>query len=350
LVLFSLVILLYPSCQSRKAILKEKWEKNPTLRITYWTGEWKKAPFHRRIKQAPPELIEKIRIENEIEGFDEKPVPVKPPQELFMAMSTIKESMPENLKTMLEERLIGVFAVKELGGTGYADVVYDRDGQETYGLIVLDADLLMKRKANEWATWKENSIFKPKSSGGIKLKAIIEEEKNNTVENAVRFILLHEIGHILGIVSKSHSSWIDWIVNKKINMDYPFQRLSWKITHDKKIISFFEDNFPERKNIKVYSFEKAKLTNQQILSAYNHLVSHTNFPSLYAGQSLWEDFAESFTIYFHVVIDKRPWQIVIEQEEQPQVLIRSCWGDERCDKKEAYMRKWFENPLSVSAR
>jgi hypothetical protein len=93
--------------------------------------------------------------------------------------------------------------------------------------------------------------------------------------------------------------------------------------------------------------EKAKLTNEQIPSTFNNLVDQTNFPSLYAAQSLWEDFAESFATYFHVIIDKRPWQIIIEQKGKPEIVIGSCWNEERCRIKKEYMKRWFENPLAL---
>lgn len=347
LIMLAVIISLLASCKSRPAILKEKWEKNPCTRIGYWGEEWKKTPLNQRIKEAPAELIEKIQIENEFQGFKERPSSVKPPPELFEAMKSVEASMPDNLEAILNERLIGIFAVREVGGTGYADAVYDSEGNEKYGLIVLDVDVLMRKKANEWATWKENSIFRPKADGKVKLKAVVEEEENDTVVNAVRYIILHEMGHILGMISKAHSSWIDWFAKKKIRMDYPFQRLSWKLTQDNQAISLFDDKFPERRSIKVYSFEKSKLSNEQIPMTFNRLQKHTNFPSLHAGQSLWEDFAESFVMYFHVVIDKRPWQIIIEQKDQPQIVVESCWEQERCRRKKEYMERWFENPLTA---
>ena len=346
LITFSVIISLLTSCKPRTAILKEKWEKNPCAKIPYWGEKWKKTPLSERIKEAPAELIKKIHIENEFEGFKERPSPVKPPPELFEAMRSIQASMPGNLEAILYERFIGLFAVRELGGTGYAEAIYDSVGNEKYGLIVLDVDVLMKKKANEWATWKENSFFRPKADGKVKLKAVIEEE-DDTVVNAVRYIMLHEMGHILGMISKAHSSWIDWFAKKKISMDYPFQILSWKLTKDSQVISLFDDKFPERKSIRVYSFEKAELTNEQIPVTFDKLQKHTNFPTLHAGQSLWEDFAESFATYFHVVIDKRPWEITIEQEDQPDIVVESCWEQERCKRKKEYMKRWFEDPLAV---
>ncbi len=347
LVIFSVSISVSASSKSRRAILKEKWEKDPSVKIGYWGDKWKKTPLAERIKEAPTEVIEKLHFYNKFDGFDERPSTAKPPPELSKALKSVESSMPDKLKAILNEGFIGIFSVKELGGTGYVCAVYNKEGNEKYGLIVLDVDVLMKKKANEWATWKENSGFRPKPDGKVKLKAVIEEEENNTVVNAFRYIILHEMGHVLGMVTKSHPWWTDWFVKKKVKMDFPFQWFSWAIMGKNKVRSLFDDKFPERKYIKYYAFENAKLTSEQIPAIYNKLIKYTNFPSLYAAQNMYEDFAESFATYFHVVMDKRPWQIIIEQDGQPEIVIQSCWEEERCKRKKEYMKRWFENPLAV---
>jgi hypothetical protein len=110
-------------------------------------------------------------------------------------------------------------------------------------------------------------------------------------------------------------------------------------------VSLFDDRFPEREKVKVYSFEKAKLTNEQIRSTFRNLVDQTNFPSLFAAETIWEDFAESFAIYFHAVIDKRPWQVKIQESGKREMALGSCWEEERCSRKKESMNRWFENPF-----
>ena len=354
LVLFvslSIIISVCVSCRPRFFVLMEKREENPTLRINYWGEDWKNTALSARIKEAPPELIELLQIDAELKGYDKKPSSAIPPPELFQALSSIEEAMPENIKLLLEERLIGIFAVKELGPTGSADAVLDIEGYEKYGFIVTDVDVLLKRNANEWNTWRINSNFKPQVDGNVKLKMIIEEEENNNVVNSIRYNLLHEMGHILGMVSMIHPSWHTWkwyAQRKEAYLHHSFQKLSWKFKDDE-IISFFDEEFSERKSIHFYSFENATLANEQIPTTYDNLRKHTNFPSLYAGKNMWEDFAESFVIYFHTVIDNRPWKIIIEQEGQPEMIIEPCWKEERCRSKKEFMERWFENPFSVNS-
>jgi hypothetical protein len=148
---------------------QKEMEKNPCLQINCWGDRWKQTTLTKRVKEAPPELIEKVHIENEMWGFKERPTSIKTSPQIYSAIKSIEESLSKNIISILEKRFIGIFSVKELAGSGYADVVYDKEGNETYALIILDADLLLKKKANEWATWKLNSTFKPDAKGHTKI-------------------------------------------------------------------------------------------------------------------------------------------------------------------------------------
>jgi hypothetical protein len=160
-------------CTSQQKKLWVKWKKNPCWAIRYWGTDWKQVPFEKRIKEAPPELIDKISFENEIQGFQEKPEPLKPSPHIYNALKSIRSTLPKNIIDTLENQFIGVFSVKNLGGSGYTDVVYDNQGNEKYALIVLDSDILANWTANEWATWKANSTFKPEVDKNIEIRAVI---------------------------------------------------------------------------------------------------------------------------------------------------------------------------------
>lgn len=338
-----LVLLFIVSCTNNVEALKERRDKNPSLNINYWGKNWKSSELKDRIHECPPELIEKIRIENMINGFKERPVAAKPTPEIVLALQSIAARMPHNLIEILRQRLIGIFAVKGMGGTGYADVVYDSQGNEKYGIIVLDADVLLEKNANDWATWKENSFFNNQKTGGVKIRMIIEDEENNTVMNGIRYVLLHEMGHILGMVTRAHTSWEKAIEKKQFSMDYPFQKLSWCQTGPVNVTSLFDKAVPERKYVSEYSFEKSKLYLEQAPLLYEKLQSHTNFPSLNSSQNIWEDFAESFVTYFHTEIDKRPWKVVVERKGFKDIIMEACWKEARCEDKKVFMRSWFEN-------
>jgi len=324
--------------------LEQQIVNHATLHIDFWGMDWAGRSLTERIHPAPEKVIDKIRLENRLYGFNERPEAVAPPPEVATALDTIRRRLPEPVLRILENRFIGLFTVNHLGGTGYSEVVYDPEKRERYGIIVVDAAVLLQKRANEWASWKTNSMFRPRPGRSVKVRAILEEDQHNTIVNSIRFILLHEIGHILGMATSVHPSWLVWQAGRRVDVSSGFSHLSWKNGAGKTIVSRFDDRFPERTAIKAYAFDKARLTVAQIPIAYTNLEKHTNFHTLYACESPWEDWAESFATYFHVVIDQRPWQVVIEAAGQPDQVIESCWGMARCREKEAYLQTWFKNP------
>ncbi|MBP7231118.1 MAG: hypothetical protein KBA28_04225 [Syntrophaceae bacterium] len=312
------------------------------VQADFWKTKWKEKLWMERIDPAPAELLLYLKHQNILDGFPETPTAVTPAREMAEACKDISRSLSPSLNHLLNERLIGIFCVKDLGSSGFAEEVFDENLQKSYAIIVLDRDVFLKRKANEWATWKENSVFQPKKNV-LKLRMTIETKKNNTVQNAVRYLLLHELGHTLGLISGVHPSWVPSRRNRAV--DYPFMNLSWKNNHQEKAVSLFDDAFPERRKIRYYGFSGAQLTNDQMPAVYRKLQHFTNFVSLQASTNVWEDFAESFVTYVHVFINKKTWQVRIDNDKGGSTLIGPCWQEKRCREKQIFMENWFYNPL-----
>lgn len=329
------------SCSPYTAYLREIHKTHPTRTIAHWGHSWKEKPLIERIRAAPESLLEKIRIENRLNGFTEIPMPAEPAAEFYESIKRINIILPEKLRYLSEERIIGIFIVNDLGGTGYCETVLDDKGRERFAVIVLDRGALMKRKANEWATWKENSVFKSVPGTDVALKVVIENSENDDITSAIEYILLHEIGHILGMASNAHPSWNS---SKIISDTYPFTRLSWEMTEDK-IESRFDGHFPERKSIRAYTFEKSALNLSQAKEVYKKLFIQTNFPTIHASASLWEDFAESFVNYLHVVQEKKPYSVYLKIKGMPEKAFYSCWNNNICNSKKEFFKKWCENPM-----
>jgi len=337
-------LLIIPSCTDKKTLLIRQLDESPISKIQYWGNNWQYLPLSQRISPATPELIERLRIDNELNGIAEKPVSATPPPAYLEALKSIESHLPEPVRKLAAERIIGIFAVDDLGTSGYAEAVKDEMGNEKYVIIVLDEKVLLVRKANEWATWKENSAFKPISGNNNKIQATIETDQTDTVANAIRYVLLHEIGHALGLASQVHPSWG---IGKPVPVQLPFPRLSWSLNDKGLIVSLFDKHFPERTSILYYSFEKARFSTDQILPVYQKLRNHTNFPTLYAATNQWDDFAESFVTYFHVILENRPWHIIIKNQGKPDEIFKTCWGEPRCAAKQAFMEKWFADPQGI---
>jgi hypothetical protein len=174
------------------------------------------------------------------------------------------------------------------------------------------------------------------SSGTFVLNARIEADGDNNRKNAIQYILLHELGHVLSVGTDIHPPWNIGPKDVKRNTSYPFLDLSWKLDRKANAYrSLFDEKFPQRMNT-VYYFG-AKLSGTDMVPTYVNLES-TNFPSLYAATSPGDDFAEAFASYVHVVVMGRPWQITISRDGEVVHAFKSCWGELRCTKKQEMLR------------
>jgi hypothetical protein len=308
--------------------------------IRYWGLAWKEKPLSLRIARAPDVLIKKLLIENDLYGFRERPTPADTSPEFEDVVKNLEASLPDKVRKLLAGRLIGIFLVDHLGSTGFTDAVMDEDRREKYAFIVLDKGLLLKRKANDWATWKENSVFQPQQGNITALDVTIETASGNNVKGAIRLILLHEIGHAVGMTEGIHPSWNE---PASVSDQFPFTMISWQ--WDKgKLVSRYDRQFPERELIRFYAGKSALLTKGQTGSIYRILYTATDFPSLQASVDIWEDFAETFATYIHVVREGRPYEVRLRKEGQDAVVYRSCWRDGRCEIKRQFVEKWLNAP------
>ena len=71
------------------------------------------------------------------------------------------------------------------------------------------------------------------------------------------------------------------------------------------------------------------------------LLAKSNFPSLYATTMPEEDFAESFAMYVHTVMMRRPWELTVRRNGTIVAEFGSCFLDGRCPGKKAYFDRFF---------
>ncbi len=234
--------------------------------------------------------------------------------------------LPPAVRRAFDATFAGVWFVDDLGGTGYTDMYSDASGKPAGGFIVLDAAVLGKFTANAWATWKENTPFKPAKAW--KLEARIEDAARDDRRGAIRYILLHELGHVLSINRDVHPRWDMPPGEVPATARFPFFELSWTVDRkESRYASKFDADFPARRSVVYYL--GAKLDAADMAPAYGAL-RKTNFPTLYAATSPGDDFAESFVSYVHTVLMKRPWEITIRKDGKVAMTYRTCWEEPRC--------------------
>ena len=314
---------------ARKALAK-----SPVRTIAFWKSNLAR-PLEQRIGPAPEELITYLNLDNINQGFDNTPTAAEISGQFRRDLTGAFDGLPPKVKQLASRKLVGIFVVNDLGGTGYSDYVLGGAARPEGGFMVFDAEVLAKRTANEWSTWKESSPFI--AGPDFKLEARIESADQDNRQSAIQYIFLHELGHLLSIGRKLHPRWDQPPPKQHSLRNYAFSRLSWKVADSgKDYASVYDATFPLRKDVVFYF--GPKLTADKMPTVYAQL-RRTNYPTLYAATSPGDDFADSFASYVHSVLLKRPWEIRIYNGNALVTSYGACWDEARCAAKRSILEK-----------
>ncbi|MFC1838948.1 hypothetical protein ACFL1N_05155 [Thermodesulfobacteriota bacterium] len=330
-----LIILLWisPSNAIDKEALFNKQINHKARSSSTWS-ELTKKDLKDRILPAPDIIIDYLINDNLLQGYKKRPKMAVIDDTFFLDIVGAITELPLPVRNHIHEHLAAVFLVEELGGTGFCELLRDFD-KNRLGFIVIDVGAL-SRKANEWASWKENSPFAKK--GIYTIEAEIERESNNIRKAAIQYILLHEIGHLIGVAKEAHPHWIKGGDLRK----WPFSNLSWiSLEGGLKGKSRYDNAFTNRGYVRYYLFKEAPLASTEIDNTYVQLLK-TDFVSLYAATNTYDDFAETYAMYVHVVLQNKPWKIRIIKEGKIVKEITNPILDNRCATKKRYMDMLFK--------
>ena len=311
---------------------------HPAKKLATWTAALAK-PLKDRIGPAPAALVELIALDNVANAFPNKSRSGSPPADFVADVRSALDEMPDAVKKLLLHRLAGIYFVDDLGGTGFADLYVDATGKPAGGFIVLDPSVLLQHTANSWATWRDGTPFKP--SADDRLEETIEVKANDNRKNAIQYILLHEIAHVISIGGPYHPNWNLGPGEIQSTREYPFFELSWRIGGTPpRYETIYDATFQQRKDI-VYYFG-AKLRGDQMVATYEGL-EQTNLATLYSASHPGDDFAEAFANYVHVVLMKRPFEIRLYAHDKLVKTYGSCWDQPRCAPKRAILEALLKN-------
>jgi hypothetical protein len=311
-------------------------EANPAKKLAYWSAAMAK-PVEERIGAAPNELIDLLTAENVRLRLPNKPRSPTLSEEFLADVRAAFTELPETLRKRAAEKLAGIYFADDMGSTGFTDQIYDAGGVPKAAFVLLDPSVLDKYTANGWATWKENTPFRPDSA--LRLEAIIEDSANDNRMSAIQYILLHEIAHVLSVGAQFHPNWNIAPARVRSTSEFPFFEQSWFVSREEQnYASHFDYAFPQRKSIVYYS--GARLPGSAMLAAYERL-DKTNFPTLYAATHPADDFAESLASFVHTVILKKPFEIRIYRDGEIAKRYGSCWTEARCAEKRRILEEFL---------
>jgi len=100
-----------------------------------------------------------------------------------------------------------------------------------------------------------------------------------------------------------------------------------------------------------YKFGASKLTSSDIELVYRELVN-SDFVSLFAATNPFDDFAESYAMYAHVVLQDKPWNVQLWKAGSVIMDVDRPIFQRRCQLKRQYFDRLFgrESATRVARR
>lgn len=332
-----ILVLMICGCVSLISSSKQQLASHPIKTLEYW-GSSALLPLEERVFPAPKELVEYLELDNKEYGFEGHPAAATADDALRRDLTNAIASLPHAVKALCESKLIGIFLVTGLGSSGFAESAR-QPGKPSKGFIVLDVEFL-NRRANEWATFKESSAFVAETGAELQLR--IEDGAGDTREGALRYILLHELGHIVSIDAGLIPPWHLAPSEVKEPDDFFYFAESWFINRDN-YERHIELSEPMPGKLVFYRNVEGKPSLAQAPAFYDWL-EKTSFATLYAATNPDDDFADAFANYVHVVLLKKPYAVTLRTSSGIKTYAH-CWNAVRCQKKRAL----FETFLAHSS-
>ena len=289
-------------------------------------------PLEERILPAPAPVLDLVHRYNQLAGVDLRPGAASMDHPLVPLLRAMLRSLPEPVYRLASRHLAGVFLVERNFGSARSEGLWDAAGRLAGGFMVLNLTAL-SRPANAWATLRENSAFH--TDGDTAIEVVLEPPATNTPEGALRFLFLHELGHVLGMGLGVHGHWAV-PESFPLTLRSPFVRLSWRPDGSGGLHSPWKRSFPLLGQLRFYRFEAAPLPRSAAPLIYARL-ARTGFPSLYGTLDPYEDFAETFALYVHTRILGKPYTVVVRDGRRVIGTYRSCLQSGSCPAKAAFV-------------
>lgn len=283
--------------------------KIPATLAKNWDPSWRKTSLSDRIRPIDSNGIAYVAKWNEVDGFEEKPRPAELSSDQRAGLIRELEALPPSVKRMLEKDIAAIFTTRDLGGSAMAGAAYNDLMEPEFGFLFLDTEMFQK-PANEWITAKEQTLFETDPDKTLNIQ--IEAPGTNTTTAGMRFILMHELGHVASQLSRTMPSFTE----QYLSLDSDFAKLSWETP----LKTRFDSEFPERDRLRFYR-KPPPFSLSAAKEIYANL-ARTDLATLYSCVDPHEDFAEVFALYIHTVLMKKPYVVRISDPSGEQLLAR----------------------------
>ena len=281
------------------------------------------AGLEDKIVMADAQMLDYLKKDNTANGISSTPKAPQMDDKWIPDVRSALLELPQRLRDSLNQCAAGIVFVKDLFGTGFAEMV-DKERKPVRGFFVFDYEVLQK-KANEWVSWKDSSPF----SDGAVVKGVIQPAERNDRIHAFQYIFLHEMGHLFSVCRNVMPDWEKDLSAEGEWGKYPFLHFSWHPPINGTIPHLFQEQAGDLAKVRYYTDHGLDSTWPKKL--YEQL-GKTNFPTLYSTTNVYEDFADSFANYVHVVILNNPYELTVAGK----MVVGHCWKDSRCQEKKNF--------------
>lgn len=298
-------------------------------RAAFWGDAWRDQPLAARVHLLPEAAVPSLRGILTRRDGKSRIAPASNAEYVVEDLQTAIGSLPESVRRLVTDHLIGIYLVEGLGGgenahnLGMAIEVYGFFHQHVGTVILIDRDETDMR-ANQAMAGLE---YVPSGNyRGVTVEARLARRDADTRSTTLRYVLLHELGHLIdydeGITPRSFSYGAS-------RDGCGFTCLSW--------LTPVRHRYSQRLNTAMRSIHDGKVDAYVgMLPKTFESLAQSNFPSLYAATDPAEDFAESFAQYVHTEMLGQPWKMILRVNGTIKAELNACYLDRRCPRKKAY--------------
>jgi len=259
-------------------------------------------PLVDRVQQAPDFLLRLLRTAGGLPSA----APYLPSQDEKQLVQRYLELLPKSGLAVLDSRLIGIYFVNNLNGSGTTIRVYD-NVDTVYAIILMNPGML-HTNISDWLTYKENSCFLSDQGNDRGIQVHMD---CGTQYGGLLYALLHETTHVL-----------DYVYHYTPDTDSgsaptptPFTQGIWE-KYDQPTRAA---DFPLRDKVTFYHRDNGPKIHLSQASRLYASLAQSPFASLYGSQNWLEDFAEFFTWYYYTTVLGQPFRITITRPGEPEI-------------------------------
>jgi len=232
--------------------------------------------------------------------------PYAPTPEEAQLLAGYLATLPPGLRRALDERLVGVYFIKNFLGNGLTDVALDENG-EVYAIIILNPAGFSK-SLSETLTERDASALKGDS--GLRVEA-------GGQYRGILYSILHEGTHAYDYI-RGITPYVDDFIVTYVRRGQG-AGASWDVwqSYGK---PFPQYDYPLRDQARFYGFGGEPLIEARQARRLIGGLSGSPFASVYGSRSWAEDAAELATFYHVVVVLHQPYIIELPAAAGEQAL------------------------------